>query len=104
MWTILEDRLHARLRSDPAIRAKVKQTETAVANGEMTPTVAAETVAGCWNSDERKAAHPHHRLPALSGRTYNPTEKLVERLLRFVAPRSIPSNGSDIFFPSPMAQ
>ena len=46
MWTILEDRLHARLRSDPAIRAKVKQTETAVANGEMTPTVAAETVAG----------------------------------------------------------
>lgn len=45
MWTILEDRLHARLRSDPAIRARVKQTETAVANGEMTPTVAAETVA-----------------------------------------------------------
>jgi len=45
MWTILEDRLHARLRSDPAIRAKVKQTEAAVANGEMTPTIAAETVA-----------------------------------------------------------
>lgn len=45
MWTILEDRLHARLRSDPAIRARVKQTETAVANGEMTPTIAAETVA-----------------------------------------------------------
>ena len=45
MWTILEDRLHARLRSDPGIRAKVKQTETAVANGEMTPTIAAETVA-----------------------------------------------------------
>lgn len=45
MWTILEDRLHARLRSDPAIRAKVKQTETAVANGRMTPAVAAETVA-----------------------------------------------------------
>ncbi len=45
MWTILEDRLHARLRSDPAIRAKVKQTEAAVANGRMTPAVAAETVA-----------------------------------------------------------
>ena len=45
MWTILEDRLHARLRSDPVIRAKVKQTEAAVANGHMTPAVAAETVA-----------------------------------------------------------
>jgi LAO/AO transport system kinase len=44
MWTILEDRLHARLRSDPAIRAKVKQTEAAVANGRMTPALAAETI------------------------------------------------------------
>jgi LAO/AO transport system kinase len=45
MWTILEDRLHARLRSDPAVRAKVKQTEAAVAEGRMTPAVAADTVA-----------------------------------------------------------
>lgn len=45
MWTILEDRLKARLRSDPAIRAKVKQTEAAVANGHMTPAVAADTIA-----------------------------------------------------------
>ena len=44
MYTILEDRLHARLRSDPAIRAKVKQTEAAVANGRMTPAVAADTI------------------------------------------------------------
>lgn len=44
MWTILEDRLHARLRSDPAIRAKVKQTEAAVANGRMTPALAAEAI------------------------------------------------------------
>jgi len=44
MYTILEDRLHARLRSDPVIRAKVKQTETAVANGRMTPAVAADTI------------------------------------------------------------
>jgi len=45
MWTILEDRLHARFRSDPAIRAKVKQTEAAVASGRVTPAVAAETIA-----------------------------------------------------------
>ena len=45
MYTILEDRLHARLRSDPAIRAKVKQTENSVAGGRMTPAVAADTIA-----------------------------------------------------------
>lgn len=45
MWTMLEDRLKARLRADPAIRAKVKQTEAAVAEGRMTPAVAADTVA-----------------------------------------------------------
>ncbi len=45
MWTMLEDRLKARLRSDPAIRAKVKQLEATVAEGRMTPAVAADTVA-----------------------------------------------------------
>ncbi|MES2751663.1 MAG: methylmalonyl Co-A mutase-associated GTPase MeaB [Pseudomonadota bacterium] len=45
MWAMLEDRLKARLRSDPAIRAKVKQTEAAVADGRMTPAIAADTVA-----------------------------------------------------------
>lgn len=44
MWTMLEDRLHARLRSDPAIRAKVKQLEAAVANGRVTPAIAADSV------------------------------------------------------------
>lgn len=44
MWSMLEDRLKAKLRSDPVIRAKVKQTEAAVADGRMTPTVAADTV------------------------------------------------------------
>ena len=46
MWTMLEDRLKARLRSDPAVRAKVKETEAAVADGRMTPAVAADAVAG----------------------------------------------------------
>jgi LAO/AO transport system kinase len=44
MWTMLEDRMKAKLRSDPAVRAKVKQLEAAVADGRMTPTVAADTV------------------------------------------------------------
>ena len=41
---MLEDRMKARLRSDPTVRAKVKQLEAAVADGRMTPTVAADTI------------------------------------------------------------
>jgi LAO/AO transport system kinase len=44
MWTMLEDRLKARLRGDPGIRSKVKQAEREVADGKMTPAVAAETI------------------------------------------------------------
>ncbi|MET0444742.1 MAG: methylmalonyl Co-A mutase-associated GTPase MeaB [Pseudorhodoplanes sp.] len=45
MWTMLEDRLKARLRSDPAIRSKVKLTERDVADGKITPALAAEAIA-----------------------------------------------------------
>jgi LAO/AO transport system kinase len=45
MWTMLEERLTARLRSDPAVRAKVKQTEAAVAVGKLAPTLAVEEIA-----------------------------------------------------------
>lgn len=44
MWAMLEDKLKARLRADPAVRARVKQTEAAVADGRMTPAVAADAV------------------------------------------------------------
>jgi LAO/AO transport system kinase len=44
MWSMLEQRLMARLRADAAIRAKVKQTEAAVADGRITPSVAAEQI------------------------------------------------------------
>jgi LAO/AO transport system kinase len=46
MWTMLEERLAARLRSDPAIRAKVRQAETQVAAGKLAPTLAVEEIAG----------------------------------------------------------
>jgi LAO/AO transport system kinase len=45
MWSMLEQRLMARLRADPAIRNKVKKTETDVADGRITPAVAAEQIA-----------------------------------------------------------
>jgi LAO/AO transport system kinase len=46
MWTLLEERLTAKLRSDPAVRAKVKAAETAVADGALAPTLAVEEIAG----------------------------------------------------------
>lgn len=45
MWTMLEERLTARLRSDPAIRAKVRAAEGAVAAGTLAPTLAVEQIA-----------------------------------------------------------
>jgi len=45
MWAMLEDRMKARLRSDPAIRTKVKQLEARVADGRITPALAAEQIA-----------------------------------------------------------
>ncbi len=45
MWTMLEERLTARLRSDPAVRAKVKAAESAVAAGKLAPTLAVEEIA-----------------------------------------------------------
>jgi LAO/AO transport system kinase len=45
MWTMLEQRLMARLRADPALRAKVKLTEKDVADGRIAPAVAAEQIA-----------------------------------------------------------
>jgi LAO/AO transport system kinase len=45
MWSMLEQRMMARLRSDAAIRAKVKKAEAEVADGRITPAVAAEQIA-----------------------------------------------------------
>ncbi|CCD89250.1 Putative LAO/AO transport system kinase, argK family [Bradyrhizobium sp. ORS 285] len=45
MWTMLEQRLMARLRTDPSIRAKVKKLETEVAEGRVAPALAAEQLA-----------------------------------------------------------
>jgi LAO/AO transport system kinase len=45
MWSMFEERMKARLRSDAAIRAKVKATEAAVADGRITPALAADRIA-----------------------------------------------------------
>jgi LAO/AO transport system kinase len=46
MWSMLEERMTARLRSDPAVRSKLKQAEAAVAAGRLAPTLAVEEIAG----------------------------------------------------------
>jgi GTPase len=45
MWSMLEERLTARLRGDPAVRGKLKTAEAAVAAGKLTPTIAVEEIA-----------------------------------------------------------
>ncbi len=45
MWTMLEERLTARLRGDAAVRAKLKAAEAAVAAGKLAPTLAVEEIA-----------------------------------------------------------
>jgi LAO/AO transport system kinase len=45
MWAMLEDRVFARLKSDPALKAKLPRIEAAVAAGRMSPAVAVEEIA-----------------------------------------------------------
>ena len=45
MWSMFEDRMTTRLRNDASVRAKVKATETAVAEGRVTPGLGASQMA-----------------------------------------------------------
>jgi LAO/AO transport system kinase len=44
MWSMLEQRMMARLRADASMRAKVKRVEAEVADGRITPALAAEQI------------------------------------------------------------
>ena len=45
MWAMLEERVFARLKSNPVLRAKLPRIEAAVAAGRMSPAIAVEEVA-----------------------------------------------------------
>jgi LAO/AO transport system kinase len=45
MWSMLEQRMLARLRADASVRAKVKKIEADVADGRVAPALAAERIA-----------------------------------------------------------
>jgi len=59
MWSMLEQRMLARLRSDPAIRARVKKT----VSRQRSPPNKSPRCCG-----EYQAAHPHHRFRSVSRR------------------------------------
>ena len=45
MWAMLEDRVRERLKSDPALKAKLPRIEAAVAAGRMSPATAVDEIA-----------------------------------------------------------
>ncbi len=45
MWAMVQDRLQARLRHDPALKARTPELEAAVAAGKLPPTSAADEIA-----------------------------------------------------------
>ncbi|MGD9845067.1 MAG: methylmalonyl Co-A mutase-associated GTPase MeaB [Variibacter sp.] len=45
MWTMLEDRLMSRLRSDATLRARLRTLEASVADGALSPALAVEEIA-----------------------------------------------------------
>ncbi|MBB4197688.1 methylmalonyl Co-A mutase-associated GTPase MeaB [Rhodoblastus sphagnicola] len=45
MWTMLEERLHSRLRKDPKVKARLPELERRVAEGALSPTLAVEDIA-----------------------------------------------------------
>jgi LAO/AO transport system kinase len=45
MWTMLDDRLFTRLKSDPDLRARLPALEAAVAEGRLSPAMAVDEIA-----------------------------------------------------------
>jgi len=46
MWSMLEQRMLARLRTEASVRTKVRKIEAEVADGHLTPALAAEQILG----------------------------------------------------------
>ena len=45
MWTMLDERLSARIRTDPALKARLPAIEAAVSDGRMSPALAVDEIA-----------------------------------------------------------
>ena len=49
MWSMLEERLFAKLRADPELKSRLPQLEQAVAAGKLSPMLAVEEIASAMN-------------------------------------------------------
>src|ERR1700704_341221 len=70
MWAMREQRMMARLRADPAIRTKVKKIEAEVADGRITPALAAEQIAEMLRGNSVQCAVPP--AASSSAKAYDP--------------------------------
>jgi LAO/AO transport system kinase len=52
MWTMVNDRLRARLRDHPAVRALAPELERAVLDGELTPALGADRILDAFARDD----------------------------------------------------
>jgi hypothetical protein len=57
MWSMLEQRVFARLHADRSLKAKLKQIESAVADGRLSPALAVERTPGYWGCDVATVSH-----------------------------------------------
>jgi len=46
MWSMLDERLIARLKGDPALKSRLPALEAAVAEGRLSPALAVDEIAG----------------------------------------------------------
>ena len=83
MWTMLEDLLFSRLRSDAQVRALLPDLERRVAEGSLSPTLAVEKIAAAARA---MSAFPTRKsllvagFGAFPGQQVNPAETVVRRL------------------------
>ena len=71
MWAMLEDRIHLRLKTDAKLKARLPAIEKAVADGRISPAVAAEEVApGAGSCEAHAPIGPRHRLRPVPGRAF----------------------------------
>ena len=75
----------ARLRADASVRAKVKKIEAEVADGRITPALAAEQIAEMLRMSEKLRILITGFGP-FPGAPFNPTEPLVKRLTQLRRP------------------
>lgn len=58
MWTMVTDRLSARLRSAPAVKSLIPALEAAVLDGELTPALGADRILGAFLPDATEQPRP----------------------------------------------